>query len=1271
MSLLWGPSGAGGGAGSDDDKDLPAKKKRATGANRAARPKAEPSNVQLGDAASSADGTAGPSSLFSFMAGGVGSKKLKSGAETKDLDKSESICLQAQQLKLQLEDSRSFTQVSLTKTSSLLEKIDGRLNESSKTFVELIRVQGPGCRAETVLQNLKDSKAMLEGVHDLLEALQDSEASPATLQARAMVVRNLNITVPMQVSNILCQRSIMSFAEEDKLDEIMKFLDINFKDAYPNGIVSLLPTDLAPDAVKLIATEFQSGCITYVINQHFLRDYNGDGGSSSDAHKAFMQGCLNKIQSIIKAFTSSSLYDVAAPLKSSLRDDLQRLMVLLQVALSTGQVGGAEIDAADAARSQLVKNKGGFQSSLTVYPVGAYLCEQVQKISVQFKKDQILEAEMEAVGEFAQSMKTPCRELLTKEREGEVEVAVPAMSKFVDMVAKFANFKEQASERCKAACESHLTSVEGRISQLRDALIDAASFKAEKKFPQLPEIFGKLAAGEIKHDQASECLQLLGDIASYQFLPKLPTLKLLGKEISAEIEGMFASVTSTGRLMQTSWAALSGVASGSLNEGFFMDERFVALFKHLKDDTANKHVSSLLPSSASVFSKLAEMLQTSVATFVKQTTSTFHGFVLKLMEPEIKVDSDGGKTSFDYCHFYQTYQSALKAVVSIPCANNPQNEVKVNASFLCLAGALLDLSKYVTSFQEKFNEVSQIASFCDLINADYESVKEKKKPDSIYQMTSLLQMCSHFAKFSSLSSSLAAITKDFDDGEMEKNYHQQLLSKMSGSILNILALCNNELGNAWKSLDEIFKKVMNEHDYPALFQSEKLDKVKISALARNSDTKYLVFLGPRCGTLCHDIKTILEATRVLLKEVTVPQNVLNMLSALEDDLSKFGSGQQGVPAEGAKVVLAHFSFFQASLTLGQVLSRDLCPGETRLGLAKRAVDLLATKGMQFEPNLKRREEEVHLLGTGRPGNPKRTGRLVGPDAHVVLKPLMDAMRPEESPQAVSLVVVFCSPQLAHRHLGRDGGDRPSAGGAFHVGDVDQMLPAYVVHIQLYGGSENDEGRMGSPSPERARSMSRQRKVSLTNPLIQETLLRLPSLKEDSAGTVLLSSNSQEAEAVVSLYLQSGGAARLRRPPGVDLREALGGVVVQRFENKHLAQQYLAIEVDAERGGPRFKEDVVWHGTRLKRSDGDATLAHKLQSIAEHGFDPSRCIKGAHAEGGIWVASCPMESFGVGGDGLVAFIICLAKTTFNEWVDTSCARVLQRERVLPLYSLVHV
>lgn len=316
--------------------------------------------------------------------------------------------------------------------------------------------------------------------------------------------------------------------------------------------------------------------------------------------------------------------------------------------------------------------------------------------------------------------------------------------------------------------------------------------------------------------------------------------------------------------------------------------------------------------------------------------------------------------------------------------------------------------------------------------------------------------------------------------------------------------------------------------------------------------------------------------------------------------------------------------------------------------------------------------ELHrITAQGFSGSSGQKLRLVS-DACVVAKELMDQMDPEEAPRTVSLTVVFCSPDLAEAELGGPT-DRPLESRSFQ-GQIDQLLAAYILHFQLSPGNVEKafdfEGRLGGTSPSRSRSVSRSRKVSLSHPLIQETLSRLPALREDAAGTVLLPSNSQEAEAVVSLYLQSGGAARLRRPPGVDLREALGGVVVQRFENKSLAQEYLAIEVDSQLG-PRFNENVVWHGTRLKRSDGDASLAHKLQSIAEHGFDPQRCIKGAHAEGGIWVASCPMESFGVGGDGLVAFIICLAKTNFNEWVDSACARVLQRQRVLPLYSLVHV
>jgi len=232
---------------------------------------------------------------------------------------------------------------------------------------------------------------------------------------------------------------------------------------------------------------------------------------------------------------------------------------------------------------------------------------------------------------------------------------------------------------------------------------------------------------------------------------------------------------------------------------------------------------------------------------------------------------------------------------------------------------------------------------------------------------------------------------------------------------------------------------------------------------------------------------------------------------------------------------------------------------------------------------------------------------------------------------------------------------------------------------------NDFDRRQTVLDRRHRQVWNQRDyTNVRDPLIKVALQGLEHIAAGTMSTVLLDSTSVEAESVVSLYLLGGGGARSQKCPGVDPREALGGVVVQRIENRPLYEQYSALSLTPEGSAPtprsgdkgsapvlRYREDVVWHGTRLKRNDGDgASLVTKLQSIAENGFDPQRCVKGAAAEGGIWVAMTPLASFGHGYDGLVAFILCLAKTHFNEWVDTTSARVLQRQRVLPLYSLVH-
>ena len=162
-------------------------------------------------------------------------------------------------------------QLSLSKATSLLEKLETRLSESTALFVDMIRSQGPGCRAEIVWQQLKDRKSLIQAISDFIEALQDKEAAPATLSLRATALRDLKVTLPAQVNNAICQRTAVAMCEDEKFQEVMDFLTPDCKDKYPDGIMSVLPNDMSEDALRLIVKEFQSGCVSHVINQCFLR----------------------------------------------------------------------------------------------------------------------------------------------------------------------------------------------------------------------------------------------------------------------------------------------------------------------------------------------------------------------------------------------------------------------------------------------------------------------------------------------------------------------------------------------------------------------------------------------------------------------------------------------------------------------------------------------------------------------------------------------------------------------------------------------------------------------------------------------------------------------------------------------------------------------------------------------------------------------------------------------------------------------------------------
>lgn len=335
----------------------------------------------------------------------------------------------------------------------------------------------------------------------------------------------------------------------------------------------------------------------------------------------------------------------------------------------------------------------------------------------------------------------------------------------------------------------------------------------------------------------------------------------------------------------------------------------------------------------------------------------------------------------------------------------------------------------------------------------------------------------------------------------------------------------------------------------------------------------------------------------------------------------------------------------------------------------------------------RSEEQLHRLRTNSCFSPSihaedlkdfENGIPIASSACVALK---QRIGKDAAPETRSLCILLYAEGTSPQGSPLSSSSRGCRSNAFesYVTDISTLLLVHIVHFsglssvqperRLIDGTRKEETEQPQDLSEQSRTDRQLKYAKVRDSLVKAALQSLERPSNTKTSTVL-PSGSEEAEAVVSLYLLGGGAAKMPRLPGVNLREALGGVIVQRIENRPLFQQYMSIGQEFPSKALRFQEDVVWHGTRLKRPDEAASLAEKLQSIAENGFDPSRCIKGATAGGGIWVATGPMESFGLGCDGLVAFVLCLAKTHFNEWVDTSCARVLQRERVLPLYSLVH-
>ena len=295
---------------------------------------------------------------------------------------------------------------------------------------------------------------------------------------------------------------------------------------------------------------------------------------------------------------------------------------------------------------------------------------------------------------------------------------------------------------------------------------------------------------------------------------------------------------------------------------------------------------------------------------------------------------------------------------------NVDKKVTVDLSFLCEAGLLLMLSKYMVLFIEKNEECQQVKQFKEIVDLDFNAKRSSKTAVASNTRSNLLkQVCPYFSLFASSAASFLDTVKLIGGAESTgKGYFDEIIAKFVIVATKLLSLCNDELGQSMAWLDELFNKVVKSHAVPGIFQGEKIEKPVVSALVGDHECAKLLFLGSKISTLASDLKIILEAMASLCgNDSLLPTSFLNMFSALQSDVAKYcGNSEMTeiLPKEGDKVVLANFSKFQGSMTLAQCLTRDLQPGETRIGLTRRCMELFQSKGIKCEASLMRQAQAL-------------------------------------------------------------------------------------------------------------------------------------------------------------------------------------------------------------------------------------------------------------------------------------------------------------------------
>ena len=695
--------------------------------------------------------------------------------------------------------------------------------------------------------------------------------------------------------------------------------------------------------------------------------------------KKFMLVCVQNLLDLLSGLQKSTIYATAVPEGSSVRDDLSRLVSLSSYVVKDEGLQFTDCDAVQLMKTAVTKKGCHFHPAVATFPVGAFMMESISEMLTQARQDQLLGKEFEAAADFATSLSVTVDNIIRKDKDtGAIEIVVPQMNKVCDMVAKFISFTEMTSERARVLLSGQYQCVASRIDELLESLTEAAAMKNTDFFTKLSDLFVGCFVEKPESPwtdgKSSDCLQQLVALATFQPWAKLPLARLLGKTHAANLEKAASSIVALGNCLQKSFPNLTALKTIDSKEALVMSSEVRALYTMLTDESVTTAIAKLAPALKPGIKEIFGFITKNIGHCLCSTASTMGKFLESLLETEIQFDqilaanvvglvdlSDDAKAgTVDSDTDYGAFFAAFPAFFSESKPATLQigsKKVTVHVSFLCLAGALLQMSKYVLSIQQLITAGHTLPTFEDVVQKAITDANVQFKFQALKPVLLLLTGLNKSA------SAFHEIHRKLDDskvgiahGDQIKQYHKELTHALAGSFAKSIEDGSSELDGMLAYFGSRFGRIATNHAVPGLFRAPVLDREAIGQLCQDADVKMILFGAQKAGTQCELIQSFLQGA----KSVTIlPPDVGTAITAVLDSVQHFASANnpKGMP-EAGNVTLSNVTYFQASVSLSQAMVRTLNPGETRTGLISKCNTLLEKTKMFPDPQLSKKANQA-------------------------------------------------------------------------------------------------------------------------------------------------------------------------------------------------------------------------------------------------------------------------------------------------------------------------